>query len=533
MRRLLVLVLALGMIAAACGDDDAASTTTSAAASTTTAATGEVYPADMVDAYMEGCIPEGGEELCRCTIEEYQTRLTFEEFLDYSTNTPNLGSDPLSLEIIEVCLRTTDTTGTTTAGGEPTPFATMEDVIDATLLDLDAFWDAEMPEVWGIDYTTPIVNGPYYVSRGDVPTCGAPMEPAGYQGNAFYCGFEDTVQWDAEGLMAPLYEQFGDFTVALVLAHEWGHAIQERFGFDDSASPTIVSELQADCLAGTWTGYVAAGESDILVLEPGDLEEAMSGFLLIGDQLGTVPQGEGAHGLSFDRLNAFFDGYDQGTSRCAEYETLPRDDIVVSSQIGLDLLAQGEDVNLPYEDTATLLIEALEAFWAIVYPDVFGGEWVPVSGIFPYDPDGTVPTCGGFSPEVTEFNAFYCAAEDFVAWDDLNLFPALYSEIGDMAIGLVLSNEWGRAVQARAGLPTEGVGAQLQVDCLSGVWTAALTHNDPRIPIILTAGDLEEGISGLLALSATPGIEGAASAFQRFAAFKAGFLEGITACGVA
>jgi hypothetical protein len=215
-----------------------------------------------------------------------------------------------------------------------------------------------MPEVWGIDYTTPIVNGPYYVSRGDVPTCGAPLEPDGYQGNAFYCGFEDTVQWDAEGLMAPLYEQFGDFTVALVLAHEWGHAIQERFGFDDSANPTIVSELQADCLAGAWTGFVASGESDILVLEPGDLEEAMSGFILIGDHLGTVPQGEGAHGLSFDRLNAFFDGYDLGTTRCAEYETVPRDEIVVSSQIGLDLLAQGEDVNLPYDQTATLLIEA-------------------------------------------------------------------------------------------------------------------------------------------------------------------------------
>ena len=73
----------------------------------------------------------------------------------------------------------------------------------------------------------------------------------------------------------------------------------------------------------------------------------------------------------------------------------------------------------------------------------------------------------------------------------------------------------------------------MEVDCLSGVWTAALTLNDERIPIVLTAGDLEEGISGLLALSATPGIEGAASAFQRFEAFKTGFLEGITACGVA
>jgi hypothetical protein len=280
---------------------------------------------------------------------------------------------------------------------------------------------------------------------------------------------------------------------------------------------------------------VANGQSDVMALEPGDLEEAMAGFILIGDQLGTAPQGVGAHGLSFDRLNAFFDGFEEGASRCATYEDLPRNDIVISSAIGLDLLAAGEDVNLPYNDTADLLIQALEAFWGIVYPDVFGSDWVPVTAAIPYDPAGDVPTCGGFQPPpgFYEGNAFYCAAEDFVAWDEVNLFPALYSEIGDMAIGLVLANEWSRAVQTRAGRTTEGEAAQLEVDCLSGVFTAALTLGDERIPIVLTAGDLEEAIAGFLALSGTPGVEGETSAFARFDAFKDGFIEGITACGVA
>jgi predicted metalloprotease len=321
----------------------------------------------------------------------------------------------------------------------------------------------------------------------------------------------------------------------LVIAHEWGHAIQERFGFDDSQNPTIVSELQADCLAGAWTGRVASGQSEVMGLAPGDLEEAMAGFLLIGDTLGTAPQGEGAHGLSFDRLNAFFDGFEDGAARCAEYESLPHDEIVISSAIGLDLLAAGQDVDLPYNDTAPLLIDALEAFWGIVYPDLFGSAWVPVSAAIPYDPAGEVPQCGGFQPppDFYQGNAFYCAAEDFVAWDDANLFPALYNDIGDMAIGLVLANQWSRAVQTRAGRTTEGSAAQLEVDCLSGVFTAALTLGDERIPIVLTAGDLEEAIAGFLALSATPGVEGEASAFARFDAFKDGFIEGITACGVA
>jgi hypothetical protein len=73
----------------------------------------------------------------------------------------------------------------------------------------------------------------------------------------------------------------------------------------------------------------------------------------------------------------------------------------------------------------------------------------------------------------------------------------------------------------------------LQADCLSGVFTAALTLEDDRIPIVLTAGDLEESVAGFLALSATPGVEGEASAFDRFDAFKDGFLPpGISSCGV-
>ena len=88
--------------------------------------------------------------------------------------------------------------------------------------------------------------------------------------------------------MAPLFEEFGDFTVALVLAHEWGHAIQARYGFDDFNSPTVVSELQADCFAGGWTGASPAARATSR-LAPGDLEEAMAGFLLIGDSLGSAP----------------------------------------------------------------------------------------------------------------------------------------------------------------------------------------------------------------------------------------------------
>lgn len=422
---------------------------------------------------------------------------------------------------------------TTTAPGEGfVPITDLTTAIDLTIADLEAWWSTELPATFGVAYEPVREYGPYVVSAGEVPSCGGPLQRDEYEVNAFYCGLEDTVRWDVEGLMVPLFQEFGDFTAALVLAHEWGHAVQSRFGFDDVTNPTIVSELQADCLAGAWTARIAADESDLLRLEAGDLEEAMAGFLLIGDQLGSAPGGPNAHGGSFDRLNAFFEGFNEGTSRCATYEDV--DPLVVFIPLQPDDdPARGGD--LDYAEAAPLLIEALEVFWSIVYPEMTGDPWVPVADAIGYIPSsGDLPACGGQTPAEDFYvgNAFYCPPDDFVAWDDEGLFPDLYTEIGDFAIGLVLANEWGRAAQARAGIPLDTPEAQLQVDCLAGVWTAAMVPLDNPMPIVLAAGDLEEGIAGFLTLSVIPSEEGiGVGAFRRFESFKDGFFEGTDACG--
>ena len=535
MKRLGMIALALAMAATACGDDSSGTvltTTTGAATSTSTGTTAgaAAYPQAIVDAYMEGCSPTSGESFCRCTVEEFETRLTLEEFL--ALNEADIDTDPTAQEVIDICL-SEGPTGTTVAGGDFTPITTLEEIENATIADLEVFWAAEMPQQWSIDFQPLADIQPYFISQGDTPRCGGPMQRQEYEQNAFYCGADDTIQWDAEGLMAPLFQQFGDFTVALVLAHEWGHAIQNRYGFDNVNQPTIVSELQADCFAGSWTGRVANDESDILRLEPGDLEEAMAGFLLIGDGLGSAPSGPDAHGGSFDRLSAFFDGFNDGVTRCATYETDPPPIVFIPLQEGDDPTEGGD---LPLVDVAPTITAALETYWGVVYPDVFGGTWTAVSQVIPYRPStGSFPSCGGFTADQSfyEGNAFYCPPDDFVAWDDEGLIPGLYTEIGDFAIGLVLATQWGHAVQQRAGLATEGVDAQLQVDCLTGTWTAALTFQDNPMQLFLSAGDLEEGIAGFLTLSATPGEESTGTgAFDRFEAFKDGFFNGTDACGL-
>jgi predicted metalloprotease len=542
MKRLLLTLAGLALVLAACGDDSGTPFTGGTSATTaapTTLGGGNEYPQEIIDGYIEGCTQDGPEDFCRCSIDEFQKRLTLGEFIELA-GTDDITSDPVAQEIIDFCLlgNAPPTTGSAATTVPPTtggfvPITDMETIIDLSIQDLEIFWADQMPDTWGVGYTPITQIGPYFNSQGDIPECGGPLPQEAFVGNAFYCSLNDSVRWDAEDLMAPLFQEFGDFTVALVMAHEWGHAVQERFGFDDSL-PTIISELQADCLAGAWTAYVDSEQSELLRLEPGDLEEGMAGFLLIGDQLGSAPEGPNAHGGSFDRLTAFFDGFNFGPGECATYDQpdTPPDVVFIP-------LLEGEDPNeggdLPYADTAPILADALEVFWGIVYPDLFGQEWIPLSGQIPYAPStGNFPSCGGtvFDRAFYEGNAFYCPADDYIAWDDEQFFPDLYQEIGDFAIGLVLANEYGRAVQNRAGLPMDTVGAQLQVDCLTGVFTAAMTFDDNPMELFLSAGDLEEGIAGFLTLSGTPGETDSATAFQRFEAFKDGFFEGSTACGV-
>jgi predicted metalloprotease len=518
MKRIVVLALTITLVAAACGGDGGGSTTAAESTSTTL----PPYPDEFVAEYMEGCTQEGSEVFCQCSIDEFQLRMSLTDFL--SLEEEELLSHPISSEVIRVCLLAEEAVGTTSTTTTTVPdfqsIGNIDDLIDLTIADLEVFWGMELPRVWGLELEPVAIHTPYFVSAGERPDCFGPIQ--NYEYNAFYCPEDDSIRWDAENLMGPLFEEFGDFTVALVMAHEWAHAIQNRNGFDWLAHDDIVSELQADCMAGAWTQWLDDDRSELLRLEPGDLEEGMSAFLLIGDELGTVPTGPNAHGTSFERLNSFFDGFQGGVDACATYEA--EYPLIISWNLVHD------ELDLPYEVAADTLIDALEVFWSIVYPESFDEPWVPVSEVTPYFPStGSLPACGGFdlSQDFYRDNVFYCPSDDFVAWDEENLFPTLYSEIGDFALGLLLGNQWSQAVQTRAGLATTGVTAELQADCFVGVWTAALTFEDNPMELLLSTGDLEEGISAFLLFSDA---ETGASAFQRFEAFKTGLLDGIDAC---
>lgn len=169
---------------------------------------------------------------------------------------------------------------------------------------VDTFWQRHFTEETGRrSYESPQVAGGYRGTSG--PTCGGqPSVP----GNAFYCPAGDFLAWD-EDLMDAGFEQIGDAWVYLIIAHEWGHAIQARLR---QGQVSVAAELQADCLAGaTLQGAVDDGT---LSLESGDAQEISRTLTVVADRF---PWSDSSsHGNAQQRTSAFSAGVAGGVQAC-------------------------------------------------------------------------------------------------------------------------------------------------------------------------------------------------------------------------
>jgi predicted metalloprotease len=398
--------------------------------------------------------------------------------------------------------------------------------------DLEDYWGQVMPELYGIPYAK--VSGGFYpyTSTSPSPPCGDP--PPRYDeiaDNAFYCRTADLVAWDNEALLPGLYEQFGPFTIAIVFAHEWGHAIQQRAGV---TGPTILLEQQADCFAGAWVASVANGHSSRFTLTLPDLDAALAGYLQLRDSPETLSVDPQAHGTGFDRVAAFQEGFLDGAHPCADYPAHPRPlvELPQPEQAGLATTQLGEQ---QVEEAA---VQDLEDFWSKAAPEL-GFAWTPVHSVQPYDPNGTPPTCGGstFTPEQVTRTAFYCIDDDYVAWDEANLMPDLYQEIGGFSVAALVANQYSLAAMVRLGVPTtDAESFNLEADCLTGSWVSSLILHDRTSQVLtLAPQDLDQVLIAFLAygdapssIQASDGQHG--TAFQRVAALRDGVFNGWSKC---
>ncbi|WP_375057919.1 neutral zinc metallopeptidase [Zobellella sp. DQSA1] len=146
----------------------------------------------------------------------------------------------------------------------------------------------------------------------------------------FYCPGDGKVYIDLS-FYKDLKERHGapgDFAQAYVIAHEVGHHVQNLLGISrkihearrrlpevEANLLSVRQELQADCFAGIW-GFYANQERQLL--EPGDLEEALTAAAAIGDDRlqqqarGRITPDSFTHGSSEQRVRWFKRGFDSG-----------------------------------------------------------------------------------------------------------------------------------------------------------------------------------------------------------------------------
>jgi predicted metalloprotease len=174
----------------------------------------------------------------------------------------------------------------------------------------NAFWKKHWKDYFTGRYTKPNVYGIYDGNDpASAPKCFGDALPPG---NAFYCPDGDYVAWDKT--LLELGYEIGDSWPYLIIAHEWGHAIQADL---DSSLQDEQYELQADCLAAA--ALYGAKADGILEFEPGDEKEIVDGLNYIADE---VPWGmSGDHGDSFQRIEYFDKGRVGGVPACLPGKT--------------------------------------------------------------------------------------------------------------------------------------------------------------------------------------------------------------------
>lgn len=153
----------------------------------------------------------------------------------------------------------------------------------------------------------------------------------------FYCPRDATIYLDPT-FFNELEKELGgskaEFSQAYVMAHEFGHHVQNLLGYSGRVDAkrgtsreneySVRLELQADYLAGVWANQ---GQKKFNFIRPGDVESAIKSARSIGDDVLQKRSGSGfshpekfTHGTADQRVKAFNAGYRTGDATKAKLD---------------------------------------------------------------------------------------------------------------------------------------------------------------------------------------------------------------------
>jgi predicted metalloprotease len=233
--------------------------------------------------------------------------------------------------------------------------------------DIEAYWKASfarvVPANQKVGYAAP--KGFFYYEPS-IPLakidCNDYNTPGEYCTPAFYDHGVNAIVINEPSLIT-FHKEKGDLGALVVIAHEWGHHVQNLLGRFSAASYldgdrfSIQDELQADCYAGAWVAHTEKKG----YLEEGDIEEAIRTSFSGGDDVLADWQDEGAHGQAEQRVLAFRSGYSfADPTECRVWETY--DGQLVWEFDDFDLAVYPNVTSEDFhKDTSTLVLHTSEA----------------------------------------------------------------------------------------------------------------------------------------------------------------------------
>jgi predicted metalloprotease len=216
-------------------------------------------------------------------------------------------------------------TGTGQVAGSLDPNDTQGQFINTVTVDVQTFWEQEFAAS-SQDYPETVT---VIFNDGTQTGCGTASSATG----PFYCPADQKVYLDP-GFFSELKTRFGapgEFAQAYVIAHEYGHHVQDVLGTMDQVQQEQTSgnanelsirlELQADCLAGMWANWVMANpdQSEVESITDADVRDGLTAAAAVGDDriqeqaTGTIDKESWTHGSSEQRMKWFNTGFKQGS----------------------------------------------------------------------------------------------------------------------------------------------------------------------------------------------------------------------------